>query len=132
MMKKQTMTRCLPLYSPDSCPHLLTSNSLLHPSPPSTPHPSLHLLPQARNALESFVFETQDFLYSEEAAKVSTEDQRAAMLETLSQASEWMFEEGDGAETKVGEGVGCHNNIVLTAIMFSANMLAGIAPLTFM
>ena len=63
---------------------------------------------------------------------MSTEDQRAAMLETLSQASEWMFEEGDGAETKVGEGVGCHNNIVLTAIMFSANMLAGIAPLTFM
>lgn len=32
---------------------------------------------------------------------MSTEDQRAAMLETLSQASEWMFEEGDGAETKV-------------------------------
>ena len=33
---------------------------------------------------------------------MSTEDQRSAMLETLSQASEWMFEEGDGAETKVG------------------------------
>ena len=42
------------------------------------------------------------------------------MLETLSQASEWMFEEGDGAETKVGEGMGCHDNVVLTAIMFAA------------
>ena len=41
---------------------------------------------------------------------MSTEDQRAAMLKTLSQASEWMFEEGDRAETKVGEGVGCHDN----------------------
>ena len=54
---------------------------------------------------------------------MSTEDQRAAMLETLSQASEWMFEEGDGAETKVREGVGCHNNIVLTAIMFHRRLL---------
>ena len=59
---------------------------------------------------------------------MSTEDQRAAMLETLSQASEWMFGEGDGAKTKVGEGMGCHDNIVLTAIMFGASRLAGIAP----
>ena len=42
------------------------------------------------------MFETQDFLYSEEAGKVSTKEQRTAMLDTLSQASEWMFEEGDG------------------------------------
>ena len=54
---------------------------------------------------------------------MSTDNQRAAMLETLSQASEWMFEEGDRAETKVGEGVGCHDNNVLTAIMFSANTM---------
>ena len=54
---------------------------------------------------------------------MSTEDQRVAMLETLSQASEWMFEEGDRAETKVGEGVGCHDNDVLTAIWFSANTM---------
>ena len=63
------------------------------------------------------MFETQDFLYSEEAAKVSTEEQRTAMLETLSQASEWMFEEGDGAETKVGEGLGCYDNIVIATGM---------------
>ena len=62
---------------------------------------------------------------------MSTEDQRTAMLETLSQASEWMFEEGDGAETKVGEGMGCHDNVVLTVMMFGAAALAGVAP-TFM
>ena len=58
------------------------------------------------------MFETRDFLYSEEAAEVSTEDQRMEMQETLSQASDWMFEEGDEAETKVGEGWCCYDNSV--------------------
>ena len=61
----------------------------------SMPHP------QARNALESFIYETKDFLYTEEAVALTTEEERNALFEVLNQASDWMFEDGDTAETSV-------------------------------
>ena len=56
---------------------------------------------QARNALETFIYETKDFLYSDQAVAITTEEERNTLSEILNQASDWMFEDGDGAETSV-------------------------------
>ena len=60
---------------------------------------------QARNNLESHIFETQDAMYSEAVVGVSTEEQREVILAALREASNWMEEEGYGAKTKVSEEV---------------------------
>ena len=51
--------------------------------------------------MESFIFETQDFMDGEEAKVISTEEQRTAIMEVLSAASEWLFDEGEVADTEV-------------------------------
>ena len=56
---------------------------------------------QARNNLESHIFETQDAMYSEAVVGVSTEEQREVILTALQEANTWMEEEGYGAKTKV-------------------------------
>ena len=56
---------------------------------------------QARNNLESHIFETQDAMYSEAVVGVSTEEQREVILTALREANTWMEEEGYGAKTKV-------------------------------
>ena len=76
-----------------------------------TSHPRLQLLQrrddeklaneQARNNLESHIFETKDTMYSDSVVAVSTEDQRGVILAALTEAGDWMEEEGYGAETKV-------------------------------
>ena len=60
---------------------------------------------QARNNLESHIFETQDAMYSEAVVGVSTEEQREVILAALREASNWMEEEAYGAKTKVSEEV---------------------------
>ena len=60
---------------------------------------------QARNNLESHIFETQDAMYSEAVVGVSTEEQREVILAALREANTWMEEEGYGAKTKVSEGM---------------------------
>ena len=98
-----THTSCIP--TPHSSPH---APSLPHTH---TSHPRLQLLQhrddeklaneQARNNLESHIFETKDTMYSDSVVAVSTEDQRGVILAALTEAGDWMEEEGYGAETKV-------------------------------
>ena len=56
---------------------------------------------QAKNALESHVFETKDAMYSEAVMGVSTEEQREVILTALNEAADWLEDEGYIAETKV-------------------------------
>uniref|UniRef100_A0A8C3LQ79 Hypoxia up-regulated protein 1 n=1 Tax=Chrysolophus pictus TaxID=9089 RepID=A0A8C3LQ79_CHRPC len=55
---------------------------------------------KSANSLESFIFETQDKLYQEEYLFVSTEEEREEISKKLSEASNWMEEEGYAAATK--------------------------------
>uniref|UniRef100_A0A8C2YBW2 Hypoxia up-regulated protein 1 n=1 Tax=Coturnix japonica TaxID=93934 RepID=A0A8C2YBW2_COTJA len=55
---------------------------------------------KSANSLESFIFETQDKLYQEEYLFVSTEQEREEISKKLSEASNWMEEEGYAAATK--------------------------------
>ncbi|XP_077162738.1 hypoxia up-regulated protein 1 [Paroedura picta] len=55
---------------------------------------------RSANSLEAFIFETQDKLYQEEFQLVSSEPEREAILQKLSDASSWMEEEGFAATTK--------------------------------
>ncbi|XP_037278905.2 hypoxia up-regulated Grp170 co-chaperone protein isoform X2 [Rhipicephalus microplus] len=54
----------------------------------------------ARNALESFLHETKDKMYSEEYEKASTEVERQNIIAKLTEGSEWLEYESDNAETK--------------------------------
>lgn len=56
---------------------------------------------QARNSLESHVFETQDALYTDAVIQVSTESERESVSQALSEASDWLYDEGDEATTDV-------------------------------
>ncbi|CAM2107816.1 unnamed protein product [Caretta caretta] len=55
---------------------------------------------KSANSLEAFIFETKDKLYQEEYQFVSTEEQREEISRKLSEASNWMEEEGYRATTK--------------------------------
>ncbi|GAB5586845.1 lumenal Hsp70 protein [Umbelopsis nana] len=54
---------------------------------------------EARNHLEAFVYRIQDFLYDEIVELVSTEDERETLREQLSATSDWLYEEGEYADT---------------------------------
>ena len=56
---------------------------------------------QARNNLESHIFETKDAMYSDLVISVSTEEQREVILSALNEAGDWMEDDGYFAETKV-------------------------------
>uniref|UniRef100_A0A023GPD1 Hypoxia up-regulated protein 1 n=1 Tax=Amblyomma triste TaxID=251400 RepID=A0A023GPD1_AMBTT len=55
----------------------------------------------ARNALESFLHETKDKMYSEDYEKASTEEHRQNILTMLTESSDWLEYESDNADTKV-------------------------------
>ena len=57
---------------------------------------------QAKNNFESHVFQTLDVMYSEPVVAVTTEEQREEVLAALTEASDWLDDEGYMAETKVG------------------------------
>ncbi|RGB32887.1 Hsp70 protein [Rhizophagus diaphanus] len=54
---------------------------------------------EARNNLESFVYRVRDFLQNEEVLQVSTESQRAELSSKLSETSDWLYGEGEEAQT---------------------------------
>ena len=56
----------------------------------------------ARNDLESFIIETQDKLYRDEYEKCSTEEQRITLQSYFSTASDWLYEQDETTERKVG------------------------------
>ncbi|KAI7870044.1 heat shock protein 70 family [Spinellus fusiger] len=56
-------------------------------------------LEESRNNLESSVYRLQDFLYDETVAIVSTEEQQEKLRELLSEISDWLYDEGESADT---------------------------------
>ncbi|RIA89435.1 Hsp70 protein [Glomus cerebriforme] len=54
---------------------------------------------EARNSLEAFVYHAQDFLQNEVVLQVSTDSQRAELLSKLSETSDWLYGEGEEAQT---------------------------------
>ncbi|EEC17212.1 hypoxia up-regulated protein, putative [Ixodes scapularis] len=54
----------------------------------------------ARNALESFVLETKDKMYSEEYERAASEEEKQNIVAKLNEGSEWLEYESDNAETK--------------------------------
>ncbi|ORX61761.1 HSP70-domain-containing protein [Hesseltinella vesiculosa] len=54
---------------------------------------------EARNNLESFVYRTMDFLYDDTVALVASEEQLDHLREQLSEASDWLYDEGEHADT---------------------------------
>lgn len=57
-------------------------------------------LEEAHNALESFILETKDKLYQPEYEEITTEDERGEIMMKLNEASDWLYEESDGAQAK--------------------------------
>ncbi|XP_065906484.1 hypoxia up-regulated protein 1-like isoform X2 [Dysidea avara] len=55
---------------------------------------------QAKNALESHIFEMQDFMYNDEVTEMSTEEERETVTTALSATSDWLYDEGEYAETR--------------------------------
>lgn len=49
---------------------------------------------QAKNSLESFLFETRDKLSDEEGETLMTEDEREKLGTALSEVSEWLDDDG--------------------------------------
>lgn len=52
---------------------------------------------EARNNLESFVYNVQDLLSDQIVIKVSTEKQRKELTVKSTETSEWLYEEGEEA-----------------------------------
>ncbi|KAI7857208.1 Hsp70 protein-domain-containing protein [Circinella umbellata] len=55
---------------------------------------------ESRNNLESFVYRIQDFLYDDTVGIVSTEEQQDHLREQLSETSDWLYDDGETADTK--------------------------------
>lgn len=56
---------------------------------------------EARNVLEAFIYKTQNLLEDAEYVLASTEEERKKLAEQLSQAMEWLYEEGAVSAVKV-------------------------------
>ena len=56
---------------------------------------------QAKNNLESHIFETKDAMYSEPVVAVTTPEQRETILAALTEAGNWLEDDGYFAETSV-------------------------------
>ncbi|CAI7619513.1 unnamed protein product [Penicillium palitans] len=54
---------------------------------------------EALNELESFIYRSRDLADNEEFIKAVKPDQLAVLSERVSQASDWLYEEGDNAKT---------------------------------
>ena len=56
---------------------------------------------KAKNSLESHIFETKDAMYSEAVVTVTTAEQRETILAALTDAGNWLEDDGYFAETSV-------------------------------
>ncbi|EPB81765.1 hypothetical protein HMPREF1544_11515 [Mucor circinelloides 1006PhL] len=56
---------------------------------------------ESRNALETFVYKVQDFLYNDVVELVATESDIEKFRERLSEVSDWIYDEGEHADTPV-------------------------------
>lgn len=56
---------------------------------------------ESRNALETFVYRVQDFLYDDIVEIIATESDIEKFREKLSETSDWLYDEGEHADTPV-------------------------------
>ncbi|OBZ86090.1 Hypoxia up-regulated protein 1 [Choanephora cucurbitarum] len=56
---------------------------------------------ESRNMLEAFVYRVQDFLYDDVVSVIATEETIEAFREKLSETSDWLYDEGEHADTPV-------------------------------
>ena len=61
-------------------------------------------LEKAKNELESYIFDTQDKLTQEVYEACSTEEERSSIMQQLSEASDWLYEQPDDAKKDVSFG----------------------------
>jgi hypothetical protein len=54
---------------------------------------------ESRNALETFVYRVQDFLYNDVVGIVATENEVEKLRDRLSETSDWLYDEGEHADT---------------------------------
>lgn len=54
---------------------------------------------ESRNNLESFVYRVQEYLYDDDILAVSTEEQQDELRKRLSETSDWLYDEGENADT---------------------------------
>lgn len=54
---------------------------------------------ESRNALETFVYRVQDFLYNDVVEIIATEADIEKFRERLSEVSDWLYDEGEHADT---------------------------------
>lgn len=54
---------------------------------------------ESRNALETFVYRVQDFLYHDVVEVVATKSEIEKFRERLSEVSDWLYDEGEHADT---------------------------------
>ncbi|CAE1165306.1 HYOU1 [Acanthosepion pharaonis] len=57
-------------------------------------------LERSKNELEAFIFDIQDKLAQDDYIKCSTEEQREIISKKCSEASDWLYEQGDDTPTK--------------------------------
>ena len=76
---------------------------------------------KAKNNLESHIFETKDAMYSEAVVAVTTAEQREVILGALTEAGDWLEDEGYFAETSVSS----------TFLSLSLDPSLPLPPLTF-
>lgn len=55
---------------------------------------------ESRNNLESFVYRVQEYLYDDDILAVSTEEQQEELRNRLSKTSDWLYDEGEDADTQ--------------------------------
>ncbi|KAI8813136.1 Hsp70 protein-domain-containing protein [Cladochytrium replicatum] len=54
---------------------------------------------EARNTLESFVYQSKDLMYDDMIKLIATEKERETFKQLLDETSEWLYEEGEHANT---------------------------------
>ena len=58
------------------------------------------LLAKTKNEIEAFIFDSQDKLEQKDYKRCSTEEDRAAIVAKLTEASDWLFEQDDNTPRK--------------------------------
>ncbi len=74
---------------------------------------------QAKNNLESHIFETKDAMYSEAVVTVTTAEQREIILAALTEAGNWLEDDSYHAETSVRTEVPKNNSAIILYIYSS-------------
>ena len=77
---------------------------------------------QAKNSLESFLYEFKDKLYSDNVEKLATEEETNKISEKFSEVSDWLMEDGYDATADVSN---LQNVFLFINCCFNMNTMGG-------